>query len=42
MADYLRSLERLLALGAETLFPGHGAPQGAVTPRLKHLVAHRL
>ena len=42
MADYLRSLERLLALGAETLFPGHGAPQGAVTRRLKHLVAHRL
>src|SRR5439155_724484 len=25
MADYLRSLDRLMALGATTLFPGHGA-----------------
>jgi len=42
MADYVRSLERLAKLGAETLFPGHGAPQGAVARRLRHLLEHRL
>ena len=42
MADYLRSLEKLALLGAETLFPGHGAPQGAVERRLRELIAHRL
>ena len=42
MAGYLRSLERLRALGAETLFPGHGAPQGGVKRRLEKLIAHRL
>ena len=42
MADYLRSLDRLMALGATTLFPGHGAPQGGVERRLRDLKAHRL
>jgi glyoxylase-like metal-dependent hydrolase (beta-lactamase superfamily II)/8-oxo-dGTP pyrophosphatase MutT (NUDIX family) len=41
MAAYVRSLERLLALNAQTLFPGHGAPQGGVRRRLEQLVAHR-
>ena len=41
MSDYLASLERLSGLGAETLFPGHGAPQGAVARRLAELIAHR-
>jgi glyoxylase-like metal-dependent hydrolase (beta-lactamase superfamily II)/8-oxo-dGTP pyrophosphatase MutT (NUDIX family) len=42
MGDYLRSLERLAALGAETLFPGHGAPQGGVRRRLEQLREHRM
>jgi ribonuclease/clavin/mitogillin len=41
MADYLRSLERLVALRAETLFPGHGAPQGGAERRLRALIDHR-
>jgi glyoxylase-like metal-dependent hydrolase (beta-lactamase superfamily II)/8-oxo-dGTP pyrophosphatase MutT (NUDIX family) len=41
MADYLASLERLARLGAGTLFPGHGAPQGAVERRIRGLIAHR-
>jgi glyoxylase-like metal-dependent hydrolase (beta-lactamase superfamily II)/8-oxo-dGTP pyrophosphatase MutT (NUDIX family) len=41
MSDYVASLERLTTLGAETLFPGHGAPQGAVARRLAELIAHR-
>jgi glyoxylase-like metal-dependent hydrolase (beta-lactamase superfamily II)/8-oxo-dGTP pyrophosphatase MutT (NUDIX family) len=41
MSDYIASLERLSALGAETLFPGHGSPQGAVARRLAELIAHR-
>jgi glyoxylase-like metal-dependent hydrolase (beta-lactamase superfamily II)/8-oxo-dGTP pyrophosphatase MutT (NUDIX family) len=42
MADYLRSLERLLALEADVLFPGHGSPQGGVERRIRGLIAHRL
>ena len=42
MAAYLNSLERLATLGAETLFPGHGAPQGAVERRIRELIAHRM
>lgn len=42
MRDYVTSLERLLALNAEVLFPGHGSPQGAVERRLRGLVAHRM
>jgi glyoxylase-like metal-dependent hydrolase (beta-lactamase superfamily II)/8-oxo-dGTP pyrophosphatase MutT (NUDIX family) len=41
MADYVASLERLLALDAGTLFPGHGSPQGAVRRRIEALIAHR-
>ena len=41
MGDYLASLERLATLGARTLFPGHGSPQGAVPRRLHGLIAHR-
>jgi endoribonuclease LACTB2 len=42
MRDYLDSLERLRELGAETLFPGHGSPQGAADRRIAWLIAHRL
>ena len=42
MADYLRSLERLLELNADVLFPGHGSPQGGVERRIRGLIAHRL
>jgi glyoxylase-like metal-dependent hydrolase (beta-lactamase superfamily II) len=42
MGAYLASLERLLALGAETLFPGHGSPQGAAERRIRWLIQHRL
>jgi glyoxylase-like metal-dependent hydrolase (beta-lactamase superfamily II)/8-oxo-dGTP pyrophosphatase MutT (NUDIX family) len=42
MRDYLASLDRLLQLDAEVLFPGHGSPQGAVERRIRGLIAHRL
>ncbi|MEK7329784.1 MAG: MBL fold metallo-hydrolase, partial [Candidatus Eisenbacteria bacterium] len=42
MAAYLSSLERLLREPVETLFPGHGAPQGAAQRRIRWLIAHRL
>jgi glyoxylase-like metal-dependent hydrolase (beta-lactamase superfamily II)/8-oxo-dGTP pyrophosphatase MutT (NUDIX family) len=42
MAAYLASLERLRALPVETLFPGHGSPQGAAKRRIGALIAHRL
>lgn len=41
MGQYLASLERVAALGPETLFPAHGSPQGAAVPRIRQLVAHR-
>jgi glyoxylase-like metal-dependent hydrolase (beta-lactamase superfamily II) len=41
MADYLASLERLLELPIETLFPGHGSPRGAAHARVRELIAHR-
>jgi glyoxylase-like metal-dependent hydrolase (beta-lactamase superfamily II) len=41
MAAYRASLERLLAEPVETLFPGHGAPQGAAGRRIRGLIAHR-
>jgi len=41
MADYMKSLERLAALDLATMFPGHGAPQGAVGRRIRDLIAHR-
>jgi glyoxylase-like metal-dependent hydrolase (beta-lactamase superfamily II)/8-oxo-dGTP pyrophosphatase MutT (NUDIX family) len=42
MADYVRSLERLLREPIETLFPGHGSPQGAASRRIRWLIGHRL
>jgi glyoxylase-like metal-dependent hydrolase (beta-lactamase superfamily II) len=42
MAAYLGSLERLLHEPVETLFPGHGAPQGAAMRRIQGLIKHRL
>lgn len=42
MAAYLASLERLLGEPVETIFPGHGAPQGAAARRIRWLVEHRL
>lgn len=41
MGQYLSSLERLAALGPETLFPAHGSPQGAAVRRIRQLVQHR-
>jgi glyoxylase-like metal-dependent hydrolase (beta-lactamase superfamily II)/8-oxo-dGTP pyrophosphatase MutT (NUDIX family) len=41
MAAYLASLERLLSEPVETLFPGHGAPQGAAERRIRWLIEHR-
>jgi glyoxylase-like metal-dependent hydrolase (beta-lactamase superfamily II)/8-oxo-dGTP pyrophosphatase MutT (NUDIX family) len=42
MADYLRSLERLLVEPVSTLFPAHGSPQGAAARRIRGLIAHRM
>jgi glyoxylase-like metal-dependent hydrolase (beta-lactamase superfamily II)/8-oxo-dGTP pyrophosphatase MutT (NUDIX family) len=42
MTAYLRSLERLLGENVETLFPAHGAPQGAAERRIRWLIRHRL
>jgi glyoxylase-like metal-dependent hydrolase (beta-lactamase superfamily II) len=41
MAAYLASLERLLDQPIETLFPGHGSPQGAAGRRIRRLIEHR-
>jgi glyoxylase-like metal-dependent hydrolase (beta-lactamase superfamily II) len=41
MGDYVASLRRLLELRVDTLFPGHGAPQGAAAKRITGLIAHR-
>jgi len=42
MTDYIQSLERLLREPVETIFPGHGSPQGAGKRRIQGLIAHRL
>jgi ribonuclease/clavin/mitogillin len=42
MRAYLASLARLLTEPVDTLFPGHGAPQGAAERRVRSLIAHRL
>ncbi|MEO5618432.1 MAG: MBL fold metallo-hydrolase [Candidatus Eisenbacteria bacterium] len=42
MGDYLKSLERLIALKPRLLLPAHGSPNGAPAGRLRGLVAHRL
>jgi ribonuclease/clavin/mitogillin len=41
MAAYVASLERLLDEPVETLFPGHGPPQGAAKRRIRGLIEHR-
>lgn len=41
MAAYMASLERLLGEPIETLFPGHGPPQGAAHHRIRGLIEHR-
>ena len=41
MADYLRSIDTVRALGATALVPGHGPPSRGVEPLLAQLLAHR-
>jgi glyoxylase-like metal-dependent hydrolase (beta-lactamase superfamily II)/8-oxo-dGTP pyrophosphatase MutT (NUDIX family) len=41
MAAYLASLGRLLEEPVETVFPGHGPPQGAAARRIRGLIEHR-
>jgi glyoxylase-like metal-dependent hydrolase (beta-lactamase superfamily II)/8-oxo-dGTP pyrophosphatase MutT (NUDIX family) len=41
MGAYVASLERLLEDPVETLFPGHGSPQGAAERRIRGLIEHR-
>lgn len=42
MAAYIASLERLLPLDVDVLFPAHGSPQGGAERRIRGLIAHRL
>jgi glyoxylase-like metal-dependent hydrolase (beta-lactamase superfamily II) len=42
MAEYLRQLDRLAALGARTALPAHGDPIDDPTKLFRHYVAHRL
>lgn len=42
MDDYLASLDKLLALAPETLFPGHGPAIKDAAGKLREYVAHRL
>jgi glyoxylase-like metal-dependent hydrolase (beta-lactamase superfamily II)/8-oxo-dGTP pyrophosphatase MutT (NUDIX family) len=42
MSAYVASLERLLEEPVESLFPGHGSPQGGAMRRIRWLIAHRL
>jgi len=42
MAAYVASLERLRGEPIETIFPGHGSPQGAAARRIGWLIDHRL
>jgi glyoxylase-like metal-dependent hydrolase (beta-lactamase superfamily II) len=42
MAQYLRSLERLLELDIATLAPGHGRPIAEPHAEVRRLIAHRL
>ena len=41
MGAYLESLARVAALQPRTIFPAHGAPQGAAVARIAKLIAHR-
>jgi glyoxylase-like metal-dependent hydrolase (beta-lactamase superfamily II)/8-oxo-dGTP pyrophosphatase MutT (NUDIX family) len=42
MAAYVASLERLLREPVESLFPGHGSPQGGAMRRIRWLIGHRM
>jgi glyoxylase-like metal-dependent hydrolase (beta-lactamase superfamily II)/8-oxo-dGTP pyrophosphatase MutT (NUDIX family) len=42
MADYLNSLRRLSGEPIQTLFPGHGSPQGGAIRRIQGLIDHRM
>ncbi|HEX4963410.1 MAG TPA: MBL fold metallo-hydrolase [Thermoanaerobaculia bacterium] len=42
MDDYLKSLDKLLALGPETLFPGHGPVIKNAAAKLREYSQHRL
>lgn len=42
MDDYLASLERMVELGATTLFPGHGPPILDGRAKLEEFIRHRL
>ena len=42
MAAYVASLERLLSEPVESLFPGHGSPQGGAMRRIRWLIGHRM
>lgn len=42
MGTYIKSLEKMKALGASALFPGHGSATGGVLERLDDYIAHRL
>ena len=42
MGDYMRSLERLIALGPRSLWPGHGEPVPDGLGRLRGLLDHRI
>ena len=42
MRRYVESLERLAREPVVTLFPAHGAPQGAAQRRIRGLIEHRL
>lgn len=41
MADYMRSLDKLIARGDRLLLPGHGGPVRRPTPFMRALKAHR-
>ena len=41
LADYGRTLERLLSLGATTMYAGHGGPIADPASRLQALIGHR-
>jgi ribonuclease/clavin/mitogillin len=42
MRAYLASLERLLLEPVDSLFPGHGSPQGGAMRRIRWIIDHRL
>lgn len=42
MKAYVASLEKLLQIPIDTIFPGHGSPQGGAHRRIRGLIAHRM